>query len=162
MLRVRYSSKAVCLWNPFGFGRTICPIATGVCGTPWVPFWSSTNAGGPNGLFSVRIISINSYISSKSKNSLKFYLFTLQFHVWFFFNFHTSMNMMLLQWSLMYIAIIILLFHKSMNKIFFIHPTYIFGIPFFISSSVNAIGWKQKKIKSIFVLKWNSFYELCF
>lgn len=45
-----------------------------------------------------------------------------------------------------------------MNKIFFIHPTYIFGIPFFISSSVNAIGWKQKKIKSIFVLKWNSFY----
>lgn len=47
-----------------------------------------------------------------------------------------------------------------MNKIFFIHPTYIFGIPFFISSSVNAIGWKQKRIKSIFVLKWNSFYEL--
>lgn len=161
MLRVRYSSKAVCLWNPFGFGRTICPIATGVCGTPWVPFWSSTNAGGPNGLFSVRIISINSYISSKSKNSLKFYLFTMQFHVRFISTF-TQVWTWCFYNEVLCIAIIILLLHKSMNKIFFIHPTYIFGIPFFISSSVNAIGWKQKKIKSIFVLKWNSFYELCF
>lgn len=51
---LRHSTKAIGLWNSFGFGRAICSIPTWIRGTPRVALWALTDTGRTNRLLTER------------------------------------------------------------------------------------------------------------